>query len=341
MPLRWRKSRPAEGDPDLIFVHGILSKKHNSWGADTGKAWPSVVQNDKAFPSCGVASFDFHSTIRSGAFSVSDIANDLWDSLLEAGVIAPGRLPVFVCHSMGGLVVRRLLVQRHAELKAAGVTCAGLFLVASPSLGSRWARAFAFVPWLLGHAQGMALSSAESNTWLQDLRNDFVTLRDKGEILIVGKEIVEHNSYRIWRFLRIPRVVTRREAAVFFSEHRVITGTDHSTIAAPADASAQQHVLLRTFVDDCLNRCSAIVVGIPADTPFRCAVEVLAKHLGLDVVFQGFTENELQVSSANERSVCARTAEGLLEALRQIFPFNSIRSYRVAIMAQTALLSIL
>jgi len=42
---------------------------------------------------------------------------------------------LFVCHSMGGIVARKFIVSREADFSGPG-QAVGLFLVASPSLGS-------------------------------------------------------------------------------------------------------------------------------------------------------------------------------------------------------------
>lgn len=340
MALRTRRSRPTEEDPDLVFVHGILSDRETSWGTPAGPSWPSIVVNDQSFPSCGVATFEYHSTKLSGTYSISDAANSLWESLRDAGLIAPGRFPLFVCHSMGGLVVRRMLIQQQAALKRAGVACVGVFLVASPSLGSRWAKVFYPLFRLFRHTQGMALSNSELNGWLQDLRDDFVKLRDHGDIKVVGKELVEHHPYRLMRGVYVPHIVRRREATEFFPDHLVIAGTDHATIAAPADASAEQHVALRLFVGDYLRHVPVMQFGIPAGSSFQATAQVLADHCGLFVDFQGFTHAELQASSPNDRNVSGRSATALLKSARDNLPVRDVRPYGVTIVGTTATLSV-
>jgi hypothetical protein len=63
---------------------------------------------------------------------LGDIVDDLKAHMRLDGVLASDRL-IFVCHSMGGIVVRMYIVERQAELIEAGKEM-DLFLVAFPLL---------------------------------------------------------------------------------------------------------------------------------------------------------------------------------------------------------------
>jgi hypothetical protein len=59
---------------------------------------------------------------------------------------------IFVCHSMGGIVVRKFIVERILDIKKHNLSI-GLFLVASPSLGSDYANYVKLLSNLVGNAQ--------------------------------------------------------------------------------------------------------------------------------------------------------------------------------------------
>jgi alpha-beta hydrolase superfamily lysophospholipase len=86
---------------------------------------------------------------------LGDIVDALKEHMRLDGVLASNQI-VFVCHSMGGIVVRKYIVERAAELIGAG-TEIDLFLVASPSLGSSYADWLSPLAQLFGHAQADAL----------------------------------------------------------------------------------------------------------------------------------------------------------------------------------------
>ena len=84
------------------------------------------------------------------------------------GVLASDRL-IFVCHSMGGIVVRKYIVERQAELIGAGKEI-DLFLVASPSLGSTYADWLSPLAQLFRARAGRCdLRFVRNNNWLMDL----------------------------------------------------------------------------------------------------------------------------------------------------------------------------
>jgi alpha-beta hydrolase superfamily lysophospholipase len=105
------------------------------------------------------------------------------------GVLASDRL-IFVCHSMGSIVVRKYIVERQAELIEAGKEI-DLFLVASPSLGSTYADWLSPLAQLFRHAQADALRFVRNNNWLMDPDKEFVNLKEGGKLKIKGKELVE------------------------------------------------------------------------------------------------------------------------------------------------------
>jgi alpha-beta hydrolase superfamily lysophospholipase len=110
---------------------------------------------------------------------LGDIVDALKEHMRLDGVLASDRL-IFVCHSMGGIVVRKYIVERQAELIEAGKEI-DLFLVASPSLGSTYADWLSPLAQLFGHAQADALRFVRDNNWLMDLDKEFVNLKVRWE----------------------------------------------------------------------------------------------------------------------------------------------------------------
>ena len=97
---------------------------------------------------------------------------------------------IFVCHSMGGIVVRKFIVERILDIKKQNLSI-GLFLVASPSLGSDYANYVNLLSKLVGNAQAKALGFSQENNWLNDLDKEFKNIKESGELNIQGKELIE------------------------------------------------------------------------------------------------------------------------------------------------------
>ena len=91
---------------------------------------------------------------------------------------------------MGGIVVRKFLVERVQDLLDRKIEV-GLYLVASPSLGSNYANWLEPIAKFAGHAQAQALRFSQDNQWLNDLDKTFQNLKESGRLLLHGKELVE------------------------------------------------------------------------------------------------------------------------------------------------------
>lgn len=163
------------------------------------------------------------------------------------GVLDPGQV-IFVCHSMGGILVRKYLVQRAAELIDSN-TSIGLFLIASPSLGSEYANWLAPLARFFGHSQADALRFAQNNAWLIDLDREFVNLKEGRRLQLHGKELIEDQF--IWmRWFWRKQVVPPFSGAKYFGEPFKVPASDHISIAKIDRPDAIQHRLLCRFILD-------------------------------------------------------------------------------------------
>lgn len=329
MSFRFLHVPKLSADPVLIFVHGILSSAHGCWLADNGTWWPDVVKHDPAFADCGVATFEYVSAITGTRVSISDAAGSLWEALDSEGLIAPGRLLIFVCHSMGGIVVRKMLVKEQFKIVNAGMHLVGLFLVASPTMGSRWAALLLPLSQLFRSKQAIALSSDESNEWLRDLRHEFVQLYHQGPYGLLGKELIEDVPINVKWLPWIPAVVQPDEGAVLFPNARKIGGSNHYSIAKPDNVKAEQQVILRNFLKDFRLRAGQSNCVIPAGLNFALAAQLLGQSLGLTVDVSQFSQAERDAKAANPRVVAGANPDQALEKLLVAFPANAIRRYRV------------
>jgi predicted alpha/beta hydrolase family esterase len=153
---------------------------------------------------------------------------------------------IFVCHSMGGIVVRKYIVERQLELSE-NMVGVDLFLIASPSLGSNYANWVSPLARFLGHSQTDALRFSQTNSWLLDLDKEFMNLKEGASINIQGKELVEDTFVVLKRLIR-RQVVQPFQGARYFGEPYKVPDSDHFSISKPSDKSAIQHRLLLDFI---------------------------------------------------------------------------------------------
>jgi len=231
----------------VVFVHGILSDNEKCWLHANGTHWPNLLAGHGPLSDVGIYEFTYQTGIFSGSYSLGDVVDALKENLALDNVIAANRI-IFVAHSMGGIVVRRYIVQRLSELVERG-TEIGLFLIASPSLGSSYANWLAPLAKFMGHAQGTALAFCQSNTWLNDLNSDFRNTLARRNLVIHGKELIEDRFVILKRFRFFKQVVQPFSGATYFGEAFRVPGTDHFTIAKPESSEAIQNRLLCQFIE--------------------------------------------------------------------------------------------
>jgi pimeloyl-ACP methyl ester carboxylesterase len=257
--------RRPQNDLTVVFIHGINSSEECWRNKATGAYWPYLLKENDDLSSLGIYSFSYQTNLFSGTYNLDDVVGSLKEYLLLDGVIEYPRV-VFVCHSMGGIVARRYLVQQeNYDLKEKGVKEVGLFLVASPSLGAEYANLFKEFAKILNHSQADALRFSQNNTWLNALDQDFLRLnRRSASLTIRGKELVEA-QFRLLGF-RLPmrQVVEPFSGARYFTDPYTVPNSDHFTIAKPESREAIQHRLLCRFIRE--NFPSAII-PVPSSPP--------------------------------------------------------------------------
>lgn len=246
MQGEWIK-RGSSDAPVLVFIHGIRSNGESCWRHPNGAYWPKIVAQDQEMQDLGVYVFTYRTGIFSGSYRLADVVDDLKERLVLDGITNAKKI-VFVCHSMGGIVARKYLVTRATDLIDLNIEVA-LFLLASPSLGSDYADWLKPAARLLGHSQAEALRFVRSNDWLADLDREFINLKEKRRLSIVGKELIE-DRFIVFRWVWFKQVVEPFSAGRYFGEAYKVPGSDHSSIAKIESADAFQHRQLKRFITD-------------------------------------------------------------------------------------------
>lgn len=240
--------KPKDGTT-VVFVHGILSSGETCWQNENGTYWPELLKDEPKLSDIGIYVYTYETDIFSGTYSLNDVVDDLKERLFTLDQVMDSRRIVFVCHSMGGIVVRKLLVERMADFADRNINV-GLYLVASPSLGSGYANWLTPLAIFMGHTQADALRFAQNNIWLNGLDKEFMNLKESESrrLKIQGKELIEDKFVVLRGFWR-KQVVEPFSGARYFGERYKVPGSDHFSIAKPNDREAVQHRLLLAFIE--------------------------------------------------------------------------------------------
>lgn len=316
----WVRKLASEDAPVVVFVHGILSDANRCWKPKSGTGWPQLLSEDSALDAWSIYVAQYYSAIGAAGFSISNASQELWLSLKSQGVM-DGRPILFVCHSMGGIVVRKMLLSYQGEVFPH--TTIGLLLVASPTYGSGWATLLRPFIRLLGHAQAAALAPIKENDWLKDVGVDFRKLISHNYIL--GRELIE-NVFHPWLFFLPPIVSEERGYGVFNSAPEKIGGTTHSSITKPKALDSRQHMALVDLVRDLEVAMRRFHAALPESASFGSLEALLTNATGRSVVFGAFRATELAaLPTVPVIELRAVTAKGLIRAAWAAYPPGSIR----------------
>ncbi|MGO7120894.1 ABC-three component system protein [Rhizobium leguminosarum] len=132
---------PTAAVLDIVFVHGLGGDQLDTWQVDPKSFWPQWLA--EKFPNCSISSFGYDSQKLAGFLtgdgaSLHDIALALADALTNREASATRTL--FVCHSLGGLVVKQMLRRCtesvNPEYVELGRSVVGIAFLGTPHQGS-------------------------------------------------------------------------------------------------------------------------------------------------------------------------------------------------------------
>jgi hypothetical protein len=184
---------------DVVFVHGLDGQAEGSWSAGKDKFWPQWLADD--CPDVGVWSIGYDAASsgwQGTSLPLFDRAVNLLELLKVNGL--GGRPLCFIAHSMGGLVVKKMVQQASApgeEYSRFAQMIRGAFFLATPHTGSDLAKLGEFLRFLRPTVSVHELRAQEPqlrdlNIWYRNqstqlgIRNKvyFETRQTKGIIIV-------------------------------------------------------------------------------------------------------------------------------------------------------------
>jgi pimeloyl-ACP methyl ester carboxylesterase len=240
---------PLASDTVFIFVHGFLSSSQTCWTSEQGVFWPQLVANDPRLSDVSVFLGGYYTEVDSQDYGVADCSEEVYTALSlpqHDGKRSPldFRNVIFVCHSLGGIVVRYLCDTHRDSLANKSI---GLLLVASPSLGSTYADTFSVFSRIMRNRAGRQLQ--RTGELINDLDTRFKSFIEENKLFkLVGSEAVETQGFLHTKFFRMLSPVVKWESAArYFGSPKKIPKTNHSTIAKPNGIEHPSHRHLINF----------------------------------------------------------------------------------------------
>ena len=249
------QSPPDIAAPTLVFIHGVDSNSDAFLNTTAGVFWPTLVKEDAA----SVGPFNIfiveHSaSLVAGNFDIAQAAIQVFTDLEVPSPFGVSRraaldaeIIVFVCHSLGGVIVRKILIEQKSQFKGKKI---GLLLYASPSSGSWLADASGNIPQPKGMAETAGQLTTDSE-FLEELNRRFQSLmRNSPEergFTLVGREFFE-SKFPGGYTVPDGKLVVPKRTKTFFEEFAVIPDADHSMIVKPNNIGHPSHKGLVSFM---------------------------------------------------------------------------------------------
>lgn len=217
----------ADTERLVLFVHGLFGDSTLTWTSPTGIAWPDLMQTDTAFRQYTIGRVRYESPRFARTSGVEEIATRLLRHLEDRGVFQKYKEIYFITHSMGGLVVKRVLVDLHRPSQIDKLRrVKAILLISVPSQGATIAE---LGSWLSRNPQIPDLRAADLNSFLQGLENQWQDLlRDRGQDTFP----LSFCAYET------KPTVSRVYAATSCDQNPVPVDADHSGIVKPGNRDA-------------------------------------------------------------------------------------------------------
>jgi pimeloyl-ACP methyl ester carboxylesterase len=227
---------PPTHDRVVIFVNGVFGDSVSTWkNAGSGAYWPELLAGDPAFQDADVYVHSFQSPMIGNAQEILELAGRLKNYLDATDVVAKHKQVVFVCHSMGGLVVRSYLLDARLPPDKIGL----LFFFGTPTGGANIA---GIATHLTENPQLANMRPLGEDTYVKTLREQWLRSSDDPS-LDYPRSVSSYCAYEIrptWGFTVVPEL----SATYLCNRATTAINANHLDLVKPADRSAEPYVAL-------------------------------------------------------------------------------------------------
>lgn len=196
---------------DVVAVHGLAGDAFKTWEYGNGTLWLRDLLPEE-IPSARIMTFGYDSTV---AFSnsVARIEDKALDLLNRLGALRDDhterRSVVFICHSLGGIVVKKALILAHERssdlvFKDILINTKAIAFLGVPHKGSdsAWWANFA-----ANALKGASIGFTTNNALVADLR------KDSSALSTISKQFIDRGRdlsiYTFYERLRLKGVLVR------------------------------------------------------------------------------------------------------------------------------------
>ena len=218
-------------------MHGLFGDARSTWTNANGAYWPGLLTADGTFDDSDIYVHSFPSPKFRSTYDVDELAGRLRIDLTDSSVLRDHKEIVFICHSMGGIVVRAFLLKARIVPQKIPL----LFFISTPTNGADVARVAAA---LSRNPQPNYLLPGDTEIYLRKIQSDWLDTSLDAAINY-PTQIASYCAYEK-RSIVGAKVVSQSSASALCNRPLIAIDEDHVGIVKPKDHHAD---IYRAFRD--------------------------------------------------------------------------------------------
>ena len=273
----------------IVFVHGLTGNARDTWlNKGTQTYWPELTAKDEQLAKhFDVYVVDYYSPLLTHAQTIEEVTTQILGELQDRSLFRDYKSLIFVTHSMGGLIVKNLLVKLNTpgnESKLRQVHA--VIYLGTPAQGSdgaSWAR------WLTLNRQLSDLLPADANTFLQSLENNWQNLMQERNT----RKALYPKSFCVYETLptALGTIVSRRNAQTFCDGGINSMPFNHIDIVKPSGPEDNRHIWMRSRLLELGDDATNDAVPSVCQSAEQPAADVSQPRLRVSIFKHGGTDS--------------------------------------------------
>jgi pimeloyl-ACP methyl ester carboxylesterase len=223
---------PESSKKVIVFVHGLHSDPSSAWTNKAGVSWPDLIKGDETLRDFTVATYRYDTPQFSRTSTIAEIANRMLRQIDDKGIFSNFNEIYFIAHSMGGLVVKQILVDlnRPTQTDKLRKVKAVLF-ISTPAQGATLADVGAY---LTLNPQVANMKPADLNAFLQTLEDQWQNLMRERQAPPFPQCFCAYETKPTYGTV----VVSRVYAATLCDQNSFAVDENHAEIVKPASRNS-------------------------------------------------------------------------------------------------------